>query len=953
MSMNPRHAASKSPRHRGVRIVIMVAGFILAGGAAALAYWTISVTYTSNNALAQATGLSAPTSPTVTVNGSEAVTVGWSLPAGGQLTGAQYHVTRTNGPGSPVNVCTVLSTVTSCQDSGLTPGASYSYSVMAVLDTWQSTAVTTSATTSTPTLAITLSAGPYMTGTAIAVQTITAEVGGVTDATYTGSKTINWSGLANSPSGQAPSYPSSSVSFTNGVGNPGSTFLVYDAGSNTLVATDANANSVTGSSTVSLSPASLDHFTFALATPQTDGVAFSGTNTLTAQDVYNNTVTTFNASANNVTIAAVSPLTGAVSGLHGSNVLNAASDFTSGVANLTSLGMTYTGNATTGTFKATSGTKTGTSGNVTIAVGALDHFALALASPQTNGAAFTGTNTLTAQDVGNNTITGFNASANSVTITPVSPLTGAVSGLHGSNVLNLAGDFSSGVANLTSLGMTYTGNATTGTFLATSGTKTGTSGSVVVNPGALASFTFAAASPQTDGVGFTGTNTLTAKDGSGNTITGFDASANNVTITPVSPLTGAVSGLHGSNVLNLAGDFSSGVANLTSLGMTYTGNATTGTFKATSATAKTGTSGSVTIAVGALDHFTFALATPQTDGVAFSGTNTLTAQDVGNNTVTTFNASANNVTIAAVSPLTGTITGLDGAGNVLNSAADFTSGVANLTSQGLLYTGSAATGTFTATSANAKTGTSGNVTIAVGALDHFTFALATPQTTGIAFTGTNTLTAQDVGNNTITTFNASANNVTIAAVSPLTGTITGLDGAGNVLNSAADFTSGVADLTSQGMTYTGNATTGTFKATSATGSKTGTSGSVVIKIPLQYSGSSTSILTGPDYYRIDTSSTGSSTSTANSILPGVAETLRSFTFTINSASGTNHTATVGLIASGTWSATSLTCTITGGSGLTSCTVTANVSVSAAQSLNIRATGNGSHTGTWTTNYTQP
>ncbi len=46
-------------------------------------------------------------------------------------------------------------------------------------------------------------------------------------------------------------------------------------------------------------------------------------------------------------------------------------------------------------------------------------------------------------------------------------------------MLNPAGDFSSGVANLTRLGMTYTGNATTGTFTATSGGKTGTSGSVV------------------------------------------------------------------------------------------------------------------------------------------------------------------------------------------------------------------------------------------------------------------------------------------------------------------------------------------------------------------------------------------------------------------------------------------------------------------------------------------
>ena len=199
-------------------------------------------------------------------------------------------------------------------------------------------------------------------------------------------------------------------------------------------------------------------------------------------------------------------------------MLNASGDFFSGVANLTTLGMTYTGNATTGTFKATSGTKTGTSGDVLINPGALASFTSPAASPQTSGVAFTGTNTLAAKDASGNTITNFSAASNNVTITAVSPLTGTVSGIHGSNVLNASGDFSSGVANLTTLGMTYTGNTATGTFTATSGTKTGTSGNVVINPGALASFTFSAASSQTDGVGFTGTDTLTAKDTSGNII---------------------------------------------------------------------------------------------------------------------------------------------------------------------------------------------------------------------------------------------------------------------------------------------------------------------------------------------------------------------------------------------------------------------------------------------------
>ena len=332
---------------------------------------------------------------------------------------------------------------------------------------------------------------------------------------------------------------------------------------------------------------------------------------------------------------------------------------------------------------------------------------------------------------------------------------------------------------LASQSVTLTQSGTLATITATdhAGTgKTGTSNTFTVNAGALAKFAFALTSPQTDGLAFTGTNTLTAQDASGNTITSFDASANHVTISGNGPLNGTESGLHGANVLNQATDFSSGVANLTALGLTYTGTTGTGTFTATSATApaKTGTSGNVVINVGGVDHFTFAAAGAQTDGLPFTGANTLTAQDVGGNTITTFSAATNNVTITANSPLNGTVSGLDSA-NVLNAPGDFSGGVANLTALGMIYTGNAAVGTFTATSATgAKTGTSSNVTINVGALAKFAFALTSPQTSGSAFTGTNTLTAQDIGGNTVTSFNASPNHVTVTANSPLTGTVSGL-----------------------------------------------------------------------------------------------------------------------------------------------------------------------------------
>ena len=137
------------------------------------------------------------------------------------------------------------------------------------------------------------------------------------------------------------------------------------------------------------------------------------------------------------------------------------------------------------------------------------------------------------------------------------------------------------MANLTSLGMTYTGNATTGTFKATSGTKTAPRAAWSSTPAPWRASPSPPPAPDRR-FAFTGTNTLTAKDASGNVITNSNASANNVTITANAPLTGTVSGLDTpANVLNQAGDFTSGVANLTSLGMSYIGNTGTGTFTAT------------------------------------------------------------------------------------------------------------------------------------------------------------------------------------------------------------------------------------------------------------------------------------------------------------------------------------------------------------------------------------
>ncbi|WP_164969681.1 hypothetical protein, partial [Aquirufa rosea] len=79
-------------------------------------------------------------------------------------------------------------------------------------------------------------------------------------------------------------------------------------------------------------------------------------------------------------------------------------------------------------------------------------------------------------------------------------LTGSISGLSGTNKLTGAGDFVSGVANL-STKLIYTGTVGTGTFTFTpqSGTAV-TSGSVQINAGAATRLVITGTGTQTAGV---------------------------------------------------------------------------------------------------------------------------------------------------------------------------------------------------------------------------------------------------------------------------------------------------------------------------------------------------------------------------------------------------------------------------------------------------------------------
>jgi hypothetical protein len=92
-------------------------------------------------------------------------------------------------------------------------------------------------------------------GTAFNTVVLTAQDAYNNTATgYGGSHTITWSGSTTSPGGNAPNYPASSVSFTNGVSTTTLSATLYAAGQNNLTAT-ASSPSLTGTAQVSVNSA--------------------------------------------------------------------------------------------------------------------------------------------------------------------------------------------------------------------------------------------------------------------------------------------------------------------------------------------------------------------------------------------------------------------------------------------------------------------------------------------------------------------------------------------------------------------------------------------------------------------------------------------------------------------------------------------------------------------------
>ncbi len=353
-----------------------------------------------------------------------------------------------------------------------------------------------------------------------------------------------------------------------------------------------------GSGSFTITPADLDHFAFGGISSEVAGTNFGIT--ITAQDAYNNTITTANYS---LTLTDdTGTLTTISAGTWLSGVIQPTVNITKAAA---SDKITATGN----------GISSASGGFAVDAAGVASFTFATISSPQTAGGA--GFNiTITAKDVYDNVATGFTGSVNlSVNKGDVSPA--------------VTGSFTAGV--LTNFNVTINTANTDIQITADDGSHTGTSNAFNVNPGPVASFSISSISTQAAGEPFT--LTVTAEDAQGNTATSFAGTVD------ISDGTGTISP-------TTSGSFSNGIW---SGSVTITGTQTGNTITVTNAAGtESGTSNTFDVAASDVASFEISsVASPQTAGASFSIT--ITAKDANGNTATSFTGTA------SLSDSTGTI----------------------------------------------------------------------------------------------------------------------------------------------------------------------------------------------------------------------------------------------------------------------------------------------------------
>lgn len=479
------------------------------------------------------------------------------------------------------------------------------------------------------------------------------------------------------------------AAFTAGVLSSHSVTLTQVGAASTITATRSGGSETGTSAGFTMNPGAVDHFLVEAQGGGAIGTQTAGTPfdlRITAQDLNNNTVTSFTG-----TVDVTSNRTGSA-GL----VTSAA--FTAGVLTSHAVTLTQAGAGSTITAtRTTGGSEAGTSASFTVNPAALDDFLVeaqgggAIAT-QTAGSSFSVR--VTARDVHGNTVTSFTGAGNTVDIT---------SNRTGSAGLATTATFTAGVLITHAVTLTEAGAGSTITATRTSGTESGTSATFTVDAAALNNFLVeaqgsGAIATQTAGSSFS--IQVTARDIHGNTVTSFTGAGSAVDIT---------SNRTGSAGLTTTADFTAGVLVSHAVTLTEAGAGSTITATRTTGGTESGTSAAFTVDPGALDNFLVEAAGggpigTQASGVAFDIQ--VTARDAFGNVATQFDGAGNTVDIS-LDNVTGTGTLSAGIG----TTAGFVNGVLATHSVTITVT---AGGTFSITAARSaggsETGTSNTFT---------------------------------------------------------------------------------------------------------------------------------------------------------------------------------------------------------------------------------------------------
>ncbi len=222
-----------------------------------------------------------------TATGATSVHITWTAPSAPSVAPTQYVVRRKTP--TTATVCTVTGAIFACDDTGLSPTTTYTYTIEARVGSgWTSTESPTfsATTTAQPTFVVTPAAGTRTAGAAFNVTIRATTNGTTTDTAYTGAHAIAFSGPGNGPDGNPPTYPAT-VTFAAGQGTASITLV--RAETVTLVASDGVR---TGSSSVTVQSAAPSKLRFASA-PCTGGQVIVGnggsfTSNVTVVDAYGN-----------------------------------------------------------------------------------------------------------------------------------------------------------------------------------------------------------------------------------------------------------------------------------------------------------------------------------------------------------------------------------------------------------------------------------------------------------------------------------------------------------------------------------------------------------------------------------------------------------------------------------------------------------------------------------------